>query len=110
MGRQSEGKGGVDLCVAIAINVVEQAHGVAVLREEFLAKVEKQWAERFAAQEAREEAHCPFGGEGRGRLAFGADHAARPFGHEVGNEAIVELWPQLRRLARIDEYERISRK
>src|SRR6478609_9692494 len=79
----------LDPRVAVAVDGVEQAERVAVLREELAPQVEEGLAERGAVEEALEEALRPFDREQGRRLALGADDAARALGHEVGDEAVV---------------------
>src|SRR6476620_11525514 len=72
----------LDPRVAVAVDGIEQAERVAVLREELAPQVEEGLAERSAVEKAIEEALRPFDREQGRRLALGADDAARALGHE----------------------------
>src|SRR3546814_6313026 len=62
---------------------------------------------RSAGQQRIEERVRPLRGELRRHAALGADHAARALVHEVRDEAAVEQRRQLRRLAGVDEHQRL---
>src|SRR3546814_20904868 len=61
----------------------------------------------FRSQQRIEERVRPLRGEQRRHAALGADHAARALVHEVRDEAAVEQRRQLRRLAGVDEHQRM---
>src|SRR3546814_10807227 len=63
----------------------------------------------FRSQQRIEERVRPLRGELRRHAALGADHAARALVHEVRDEAAVEQRRQLRRLAGVDEHQRLPR-